>query len=77
MMKDESNREEHLEFCKKRALEYVEAGDLKNAFSSFLSDMKNHAETCDHVALNLGMMLMMSGNLDSPLQMTEWVNGFN
>lgn len=71
------NREEYLEFCKKRALEYVEARDLKNAFSCFLSDMGNHAETCDHVALNLGMMLLMSGKLDSPLQMEEWITGFN
>ena len=71
------NREEHLEFCKKRALEYVEARDLKNAFSSFLSDMGNHVETCDHIALNLGTMLMINGHLDTPLQMEEWITGFN
>jgi len=76
-MKDKCNREEHLEFCKKRALEYVDSGDLQNAFASFQSDMLNHPETCDHIALELGTMLMINGHLDTPIQMRDWIVGFN
>jgi len=70
-------REEHLEHCKKRALEYVENGDLQQAFNSFQSDMRKHPETRDHIALNLGSMLFISGHLDSPKQMIDWIVGFN
>lgn len=38
-------RDEHLEWCKKRALEYVERGDYTNAVKSMLSDLRKHPET--------------------------------
>lgn len=71
------NRSEHLQWCKDRALKYVDAGDNKNAFASFQSDMSKHEETNNHLALELGMTLLLSGNLSSPYQMTEWITGFN
>ena len=37
--------EEHLAWCKKRALEYLDAGELANAFTSMLSDMDKHPDT--------------------------------
>lgn len=70
-------RSEHLQWCKDRAMEYVNAGDLKNAFASFQSDMTNHPETQNHVALELGTILLVSGNLSSNQQMTEWILGTN
>jgi hypothetical protein len=76
-MYDNTSREEHLKWCKDRALEYVEQDDLRQAFASFQSDMRKHKETCDHIALNLGTMLLMSNNLKTEKQMTEWLNGFN
>jgi len=45
------NRQGHLEWCKKRAIEYVDNGDLNNAFASFQSDMGKHNETANHMAL--------------------------
>ena len=71
------NRQEHLQWCKDRALEYVEDGDVTQAFASFQSDMTKHEETQGHMALELGTMLLVSGNLSTPHQMREWVNGFN
>ena len=71
------DRAEHLQWCKDRALEYVDAGDLDNAFSSFQSDMTKHEGTNGHSALQLGMMLLMGGHLSSPRQMKDWIIGFN
>jgi hypothetical protein len=71
------NRIEHLAWCKKRALEYVDRGDLPQAYASMISDMKNHPETEDHVALELGMMLMMNGHLSTAPEMRKFIEGFN
>lgn len=71
------NREQHLQWCKDRALEYVATGDMLNAFSSFLSDMSKHKETANHLALEMGTMLMLGGHLRDKQSMTNWINGFN
>lgn len=71
------NRSEHLQWCKDRALEYVENGDTKNAIASMTSDMSKHEELADHLALELGMMLLLGGHLSTTHQMREWIIGFN
>lgn len=71
------SRTEHLAWCKKRALEYVDAGDLENAFASMASDMSKHKETKDHPALFMGMMFQMNGLLATEKQMRDFINGFN
>jgi hypothetical protein len=71
------NRAEHLQWSKERAIEYVDNGDNQQAFASFTSDMSKHDELANHVALPLGMMLLMGGQLNSPDQMKDWINGFN
>jgi hypothetical protein len=71
------NRADHLAWCKQRALEYVDAGDLEGAFASMGSDLRKHPETADHQAPMLGMMLMMSGHLSTPAEMRDWINGHN
>ena len=71
------NRKEHLQWCKDRALQYVESGDVTNAFSSFMSDMGKHEETSNHLALEMGMTLMLFGNLSTNNQMKDWIKGFN
>jgi len=70
-------RKEHLDWCKQRALEYVETNDLQGAFASFQSDMEKHPETSNHLALEKGTMLLLSGNLSTTYQMEDWINGFN
>ena len=71
------SRKEHLEVCKKHALELVEAGDLRNALVSLGSDLNKHPETADHMAIQLGVILLMSGQLDTPAEMRKFINGFN
>jgi len=70
-------RQEHLDWCKKRALEYVDAGDQRQAFASMASDLGKHPDTAGHTAIQLGMMLLMGGHLDTPEKMREFINGFN
>lgn len=75
---DIGTREEHLLWCKNRALELVDAGDVQGAFASFVSDVSKHSETADikNVIGDLGLPLMMTGLLSQPHQMREHINGY-
>lgn len=70
-------RDEHLAWAKARALEYLDAGDLKNAVISMLSDLRKHHELVNHAGGMLGSMLLISGNLRAPHDVRDWINGFN
>lgn len=73
------NRAEHLQWCKERALEYVNTGQLQEAFTSMSSDLGKHPDTAGHVqnTVPLGMQLLMAGHLDTSQKMREWITGFN
>ena len=68
------NRKEHLEWYKKRALEYVAIGDEKNALTSMFSDLRKHPETANHTEIELGMMLIMTKDMGD---VRKFINGFN
>lgn len=72
-------RKEHLDWCKKRALEYVDAGDLTQAFTSFASDVNKEPETTDVAKLitTLGMPLLMMGALNTAREMRHHIEGYN
>jgi hypothetical protein len=70
-------RSEHVQWCKNRALEYCNAGDLVQAFSSMASDLKNHPETENHIGVQLGMIQLMSGKLSTIAEMRNFIEGFN
>lgn len=70
-------REEHLKWCKERALEYVDAGDLSQALASMASDTSKHPETAGHEGNQLGMMLMISGHLGTREEMRRHIEGYN
>lgn len=70
-------RKEHLDWCKKRALEYATKGDLKSAWTSMVSDLNKHPETKDHIAINLGSSLFITGQLNTIASMTKFINDFN
>ena len=72
-----TKRSEHLQWCKDRAIEYVDNNDLGQAFASFMSDMGKHLETRNHMALEMGTTLLLSGNLSTSDQMRDWILGFN
>jgi len=69
-------RQEHLEWCKKRAHEYLERGDVMNAITSMMSDMQKHPETkFNNPALNmLGMMAAQNGD---EREARRYIDGFN
>lgn len=70
-------RQEHLDWCKKRALEYVDRGDLQSAVASMMSDMDKHEETklgSGSILSAMGLMAAMSGN---PADVRRYITGFN
>jgi hypothetical protein len=70
-------RQEHLDWCKQRALEYCDHGDVTNAWASMASDLSKHPETEKHAAIGLGMAMLMAGHLNSVEAMRKFINGFN
>lgn len=71
------SRSEHIAWCKKRAIEYVDSGDLQSAYASMVSDLRKHPETADHPAAALGLQLMMAGHLGTEEEMRKFIEGFN
>lgn len=69
-------RQQHLEWCKKRALEYLDKGDVQNAVTSMMSDMQKHDETkFNSPTLNmLGIMAIRSGDIH---EARRYIVGFN
>ena len=70
-------RDERIQWCKDRAIEYLDKGDTKNAFASMLSDLEKNPETAGHAGCKLGISLLMSGHLTSLKDMRNFINGFN
>lgn len=70
-------RQEHLEWCKKRALEYVDNNDLTHAYASMASDLRKHPETEMHAGIELGMGLLVAKQLDTQEEMRKFIEGFN
>lgn len=69
-------RQEHLDWCKKRAREYLNNGDVTSAVTSMLSDMNKHPDTklTSPILTMLGMMAIQSGN---ELEVRRFIDGFN
>jgi len=70
-------RDEHVAWCKKRALEYVDVGDLNQALISMMSDLGKHEETKNHSGIMLTTMLMISGQLKDAWKVRNHIEGFN
>jgi len=73
-------RAEHLEWVKERALRELDFSEgnqgINNAFASVTSDMGKHEETINHAGVNLGMMMLVSGQLDTKDKMRKFIEGF-
>ena len=72
-----TSRQDHLNWAKDRALEYADRGDMANAIASLGSDLNKHPETKNHSAMELMMMLAVSGHLDRPGELRKFIEGFN
>lgn len=67
-------REEHLQWAKDRALEYLKAGDLVNAVTSMGSDCDKHPEIgCNPWLLMAGGMYATDGDREA---VRRWIEGF-
>lgn len=69
-----TERGRHLHWCKTRAFEYLDRGDIKNAWASFVSDMSKHETTADHIALNPSMAALYMNN---EREFRRFIEGFN
>lgn len=69
-------RDEHLAWCKTRALEILAGGDRNGAFASMISDLGKHRELVDSARMlaPLGMFEVVHG---SELGLRRWIEGFN
>ena len=70
-------RSEHMQWCKDRAIQEIDRGNVQEGFMSMVSDLGKHPETEGHIAIQLGMMQLMGGFLNTPHAMKEFINGFN
>ena len=68
------DRLEHLAWCKTRALEYVESGDLPSAVASMTSDMGKHPENAVPPHLAMMGILEIGHGRDA---VRRWIEGFN
>lgn len=72
------SRAEHLAWCKQRALAYLDGeGNVGDAFASMASDLQKHPATANHRGMEIGLGLMMIGQLSTVHAMREFINGFN
>jgi hypothetical protein len=70
-------RAQHLEWCKKRALAYVDQGDTANALASMFADLAKHPKTRNHPDIERGDLLKIAGLLSTPQEMRHYIEGFN
>ena len=73
---EKMTREEYLDWCKRRAHEYLDRGDIASAIASMISDMDKHDETkIKNPTLNmLGMLAAATGDLSAT---RRFIDGFN
>lgn len=67
-------RDEHLAWAKKRALEYLDAGDVVNAITSMGSDLEKHPELKPNSSL-LMLGLIYARDYDYA-GARRWIEGF-
>jgi hypothetical protein len=71
-----TTRQEHLNWCKTRALEYANSGNYQEAIASMLSDLGKHPETEAAGALG-GMMVIIELASPTKESVTKFIQGFN
>jgi hypothetical protein len=69
-------REEHLEWCKERAREYLDRGELGDAVASMGSDLSKHSETNTAANGYLMMAVMLNVVDGDAAAVRRWVEGF-
>ena len=67
------NRDEHLEWSKKRAIAYANRGDLFHALTSIEFDLRKHPETANHSRIDFGLRLYINGGLRTIEEMPRFI----
>lgn len=70
-------RAEHLQWCKNRAIELINSGDISQGLISMMSDLGKHPATMNHSGITLTTMLILTGNLSTKDQAIRHIEGFN
>jgi hypothetical protein len=70
-------RQEHLAWCKERALAYIERGEIQEGLTSMMSDMDKHPDTVNLALYQLTVGLMAIGDLSTIEQARRHIEGFN
>ena len=71
-------REEHLQWCKDRAMDYVKRGDLLNGVTSMMSDMDKHPDTkLGQTLSGLGLLAAMDATKGDKASVERFILGFN
>ena len=71
------DRDEHLEFCKKRAHEFAERGELLDAVTSMLSDLEKHDDTKLGPDSPLSALAIMWAAEGDHANVVRWIDGFH
>lgn len=69
-------RAEHLAWCRRRALAFLDAGDLTNAVASMQSDLSKHPLTQGHIGIAAGTFLLIQIMPDTAAYVRQWIEGF-
>jgi len=70
-------QDEHLDWCKKRALEYLDRWDPQQAFTSMISDLGKHPDTKNHAGIQIGVgYMMLPGWINNMEEVRRWIVGF-
>jgi len=71
------SRAGHLAWAKQRALGELEprGGGVPAALASIAQDFASHPDLADHPARTMMMMLALGGNLSTPAQAREFIEG--
>ena len=71
-------RSEHLQWCKDRAVAYLNEGQIAEGIASFTSDMRKHEETKATLNNGLSMPLIMQATMsNSGTECIKCIEGFN
>ena len=67
------SRDEHLEWSKRRAMDYANRGDLFHALTSIEFDLRTHPETANHSGIDFGLRLYINGGLRTIEEMRHFI----
>lgn len=70
-------RAEHLAWCKERALEYIDRGQVTEGLTSMMSDMSKHPETASPALDQMTVGLMLIGALRTVAEARRHIEGYN